>query len=452
MPLLYNFRGIANKDLTPDLTIRIGNVATRFFSKGSIAVGSDHRTSSPMLKYALIAGLLSGGYEVIDYGVIPTSVLAYLTKIRHGGGSIVTASHNPPEWNGIKFFNEEGIVFGPYEENTIKKEMHRNLKYVEWNNLQNISIDRNGIDLYLEKLIDTLDLGDRDLKIVVDAGGGVASLVVPKLLEKLGFKVVKVFCSLDPFFRFRSPEPRPENLSILSKTIRETGADVGFAYDGDADRIVVYDEKGEYVSGDLCMILLADKFVKEKSKIVVNITGLFGMKYIFGDKYHLIPEKWGQTFLQRKMKEENAVFGGEPDGHYMWPGFFQSYADAIFSTAKIVEILSNSRKSLSEMLSKYPEIHLIRVKSKPWFGSFLEIREEIISFMEREANIIYTDIDSHLLYSEGDTYGLTIRQSHWDKTVRIEIEVLNVKEGENIIRDAYNKLLKPKGIIIPNLD
>ena len=451
MTLLYNFRGIANENLTAELALKIGNAAAKFFPGKNIAIGSDHRVSSPMLKSALIAGLLSTGHEVTDYGIIPTPVLAYLTKIKHDGGSMVTASHNPPEWNGIKFFHEDGIVFGPREENEIKERIQKPLTYTNWNELGRVHVNNEGINLYLQDLFKWVEIGERKLKVVVDAGGGVASIIVPKMLKAMGFDVVEIYCELDPLFKGRPSEPRPENLAKLSETIKKTGADIGFAYDGDADRIVVYNERGEYVSGDLCMILLADKFVKRGSKIVVNITSFFGMRYILGDKYHIIPEKWGQTFIQRRMKKENAIFGGEPDGHYMWPGFFQSYADAIFSTAKIVEILSNTKKSFSEILSEYPSLHLIRVKSKPWEGSFPQIREDIISFMEKKTDIIYTDIDTHLLYSETDTYGLTIRQSHWDKTVRIEIEALNTKEAERIIKEAYS-ILKSKGIIIPSLE
>lgn len=454
MGLLYNFRGIAGEDLTPDIALKIGNLAADFFLRGNVAVGSDHRTSSPMLKSALIAGLISKGCEVVDYGLLPTPVVAYLTKVRHDGGSMITASHNPPEWNGIKFFNSEGLVFGPEEENEMKNRMSLPLEYESWEKISSVSIDRNGLYFYLKSLLDCINLGSKELKIVVDAGGGVGALAIPRLLEEMGFQVVKLNCTLDPFFKGRPPEPRPENLLILSRKIREENADLGFAYDGDCDRIVIYDDRGRYVPGNLGMIFLADQFVPKGSKIVVNVTGFFGMKHFFGGKYHLIPEKWGQTFLQRRMKEEESIFGGEPDGHYMWPGFFQSYADAIFSTAKVVEAISNIGEPLSEVLSRYPSLHLLRVKSKPWSGSFQAIRDKIIAFMERPpmSGQIYADIDSHLLYSETDTMGLTIRQSHWDRTVRIEIETLALDEAENVLEKAYLDVLKPEGVVIPDLE
>lgn len=451
MELLYNFRGVANRNLTPEIALKIGNTAAKLFSDTDIAIGSDHRTSSPMLKYALVAGLLSSGCKIIDYGILPTPVLAYLTKIKHSGGCMITASHNPPEWNGLKFFREDGIVFGPEEENKIKEEIIKVSTYVEWNELNGAHINNDGINIYLRDLFRRISLGERKLRVVVDAGGGVASTIVPKMLNSMGFEVIEVYCRLDPFFGYRSPEPRPENLTKLSEVIRQTNADVGFAYDGDSDRIVVYDERGDYVPGNLCMTFLADEFVKRKSRIVVNITAFFGMKYIFGNEYEIIPEKWGQTFIQRRMKSLGAVFGGEPDGHYMWPGFLQSYADAIFSTAKIVEALSNRKEALSKILSKYPKLCLLRFKSEPWDGSFLEIRDELISFMEKTSNKVYTNIDSHLLYSEGDTFGLTIRQSHWDKTVRIEVESMNLEEDKKLIWDVY-KILKSKGIRIKELE
>lgn len=452
MTILYNFRGVANEDLTAELALKIGNVAGGLFLSESVAIGSDHRKSSPMLKLALSAGLASVGCEIVDYGILPTPVLAYLTKSMHEGGCIVTASHNPPEWNGIKFFRKDGTVFGPEEENKIKEKISNPPSYTDWKILKDYSVCDQGIEYYLQDLLKLISLGDRKLKVVVDAGGGTATVIVPKMLQLLGFDVVDVFCELDPFFGFRSSEPRPENLTVLSSVIRDTRADIGFAYDGDADRIVVYNEKGEYVPGNMCMIFLADKFVKKGSRVVSNVSGYFGMRYILGNKYHFIPEKWGQTFLQTRMKKENAVFGGEPDGHYMWPGFFQSYADAIFSTAKMVEALSNTETSLSEILNNYPKLYLIRTKSKPWDGSFVKAREDIISFLERVSDKIFTELDSHLLYCEGDDYGLTIRQSHWDGTVRIEIETVNADSGKNIIREVYHKLLSPKGVEIPNLE
>lgn len=452
MGILYNFRGVANEDLTPELALRIGNIAGSLFLSESVAVGSDHRKSSPMLKWALSAGLASVGCEITDYGILPTPVLAYLTKSRHKGGCIVTASHNPPEWNGIKLFGEDGTVFGPEEENKIKEETSNPSSYTNWRRLKECSLCDKGVDDYLRNLLDLVSFGDRKLKVVVDAGGGTASVVVPKMLRLMGFDVVELFCELDPFFRFRPSEPRPENLTTLSKVIRDEEADIGFAYDGDTDRIVVCDEKGECVPGNICMIFLADKFVRKGSRIVSNIGGYFSMRYVLGDKYCLIPEKLGQTFIQARMKKENAVFGGEPDGHYMWPGFFQSYADAIFSTAKMVEALSNEEASLSEILNSYPQVFLVRTKSKPWRGSFTKAREEIISFLECISSNIYTDLDSHTLYCEGDEYGLMIRQSHWDETVRIEIETVNQEEGKSLVREVYHRLLNPKGVEIPNLE
>ncbi|RJS85703.1 hypothetical protein CW702_00750 [Candidatus Bathyarchaeota archaeon] len=450
MRLLYNFRGVAGEELTPDLALRIGNLAADILD-GDVAVGSDHRTSSPMLKAALTAGLLSKGLEVTDYGVLPTPVLAYLVKEKHGGGAMVTASHNPPEWNGIKFFDADGLVFGPEEENYVRDRIDETLRFEEWRKLASLSINFQGKIFYEERVLEQVNIGSRELRIVVDAGGGVGALLVPDILERMGFNVVKLYCDLDPFFSGRPPEPRPENLNALSSTIREVGADVGFAYDGDCDRVVIYDERGRYVPGNLGMIYLADNFVPDGSKIVVNVTGFFGMRKVFDGRYRLIPEKWGQTFLQKRMKLEGSIFGGEPDGHYMWPGLFQSYADAIFSTVKFVEAMSNTKEKLSEALSKYPPLKLLRVKSEPWDGSFIEMRDDIISFMEKISDSVYTEIDTHLLYAESDMFGLTVRQSHWDKTVRVEVEAMSTLEANRIIHEIYDRLLRPRGIRIPSL-
>ncbi|RLE73836.1 MAG: hypothetical protein DRJ56_08550 [Thermoprotei archaeon] len=449
--LLYNFRGVANRDLTPDLALRIGRAAADLFSRADVAVACDFRTSSPMLKSALVAGLLSGGCSVTDYGVLPTPVLAYLTKVRHGGGAMVTASHNPPEWNGIKLFREDGTVFGPEEEGRIREAVEGQLSYADWRELRGVEACGEGVDIYLRDVVERVELGGRRLKVVVDAGGGIASVVVPRMLREMGCEVVELFCEPDPLFKGRDPEPRPECLGELARAVRESGADVGFAYDGDADRIVVYDERGEYVPGNLCMIFLADTFVEDGSTLVVNVGALFGARLALGGRFRIVAERWGQTFIQRRMREVGAAFGGEPDGHYMWPGFLQSYADAIFSTAKVVEALSKADKPLSELLSEYPSLHLVRVKSEPWSGSLPDIRNEILAFMEERADVVRGDIDTHILYAETDTYGLTVRQSHWDRTVRIEVEALDLEEAWRVVREAY-EVLRPKGVVVPELE
>ncbi|MBZ5516839.1 MAG: phosphoglucosamine mutase, partial [Acidobacteriia bacterium] len=238
-------RGLALTEITPDLACSVG-MALGSLVSGSIAVGMDTRTSSPLLKDALVSGVLSSGTDVYNVGMMPTPTLGFaIRSLKASAGVMITASHNPPEYNGIKVFDSEGCAYS--DEHSIERVVEEGqFKKASWDAIgtyESVDVENE----YVDFLTHNLNLEKK--KVVIDAGGGAASLVAPVVLGSLGCDVVAINCTPTGFFP-RGLEPTRENLSLLAQTVADTGADLGIALDGDADRTSIVDEHGEYVTYD----------------------------------------------------------------------------------------------------------------------------------------------------------------------------------------------------------
>ncbi|NPV53394.1 MAG: phosphomannomutase/phosphoglucomutase [Firmicutes bacterium] len=355
----YDIRGVAERDLTSDVVYTLGQAIGTFLQNAGekeAIVGRDNRISSPRLRDALVDGITSTGCNVLDIGVVITPAF-YYARILYGinGGAMITASHNPPEFNGFK------VAFGP---GTLYGEQIQDLrKLAESGDFARDGRGRVSTagprDAYISMLAGKIQLGPRRLKVAVDCGNGTASFFAGDLMHKLGCDVIPLYCESDPGFPNHFPDPvRPQNLGALIDAVRSQGADLGVAYDGDGDRIGVVDEKGDIIWGDRLMVLFwreilpkhpgATAIIEVKcSQALVEEVERLGGKPMF--------YRTGHSLIKAKMREIGAVFTGEMSGHMFFADEYYGFDDALYASARLLRILSNTDATLSELLGDVPK-------------------------------------------------------------------------------------------------
>jgi len=363
----FGVRRTANDVLTPEFATRLAACyGTQI--KGTVAVGGDTRTTSPMLMQAVIAGLLSSGCDVVDLGILPTPGVQYAVRKYYDGGVMITASHNPPKYNGIKFLDEDGIGIPDDMELAIEKlyfdEEPDRVPYYE---MGEISHNDQIIDEYIDEAISKVDveaIRDANLKVVVDCGSGAGCYTAPYLIRKLGCDVTTLNSQADGFFPGRDPEPIEENLGELITVVKELNADIGLAHDGDADRTICIDEKGNFVLGDKTFSLVEKQMLKENNGgTIVTTVATSQAIYDIAEEYNgkVIATAVGDLLVARKLKDENGLFGGEENGGLIFPDFVYG-RDAVMTVAKILEIVAKEKKPISELVSELPVYYASKMK------------------------------------------------------------------------------------------
>jgi len=354
----FGVRRRANEVLTPEFASKLA-AAYGTLVKGQVAVGGDTRTSTPMIKHAVLSGLLSSGCHVIDLGILPTPTVQYAVRNYYDGGVIITASHNPPHDNGIKFVDADGIgIPDDMEEKIEDMFFDENPDRVPWDEISEVETS-DIIDEYIENVINRVDadaIKDAGLKVVVDCGSGAACFTTPYLLRKLGCQVTTMNCQPDGFFPGRNPEPTEDNLQDLINAVKNLGADLGIAHDGDADRTICIDENGAFVFGDKTFALVEKYMLKEnKGGLIVTTVATSQAIYDIAEEYggEVIATRVGDLLVARALKENDGLFGGEENGGLIFPDFVYG-RDAALSTAKIVEIMAKEKKPLSKLIDELP--------------------------------------------------------------------------------------------------
>ena len=365
-------RGVVNKDMNCDLALGIGKawgtLIKRTIQKPKVAIGTDARLSNDMLKNAISAGLLATGCDVTDVGVVPTPTLQYTVREKgFDSGVIITASHNPPYFNGIKGVAGDGTEFTKDVEDEIEKIFfEKKFLLSDWKNVGKISFWNGSIDLYIEGILKTVNVNkikSKKFHVVLDCGNGAGSFVAPKLLEKLGCKTTYLFCEPDGTFPGHNSEPLPENLTVLIKKVPEVKADIGVVQDGDADRAIFIDEKGTYIWGDKTLALGAKYATKENGGIAVTpvTTSSCFDDVVLKNNGSVIHTAVGSPIVARVMIKEKAVFGGEENGGLIFPEM-QYCRDSAMSIAKILEIMTKENKKLSELIDEIPKYEVYKTK------------------------------------------------------------------------------------------
>jgi len=363
-------RGLVNKELTPETAIKIAAATGTFFKSGRLLVGYDARTSGPMLAKAAISGLNAAGCDVFLAGMAPTPTLQYaVKKHKMNGGVIITASHNPPEYNGIKVIWNDGIEISREQEIQIENTFFDDrIHYARWDKIGTIRDLPGVIEDYLEaikKQVNAERIAKKQYHVVVDAANSVGSLAAPRLLRQLGCKVTTINANIDGTFPGRLPEPRPENLGELAMTVKAVDADLGVAFDGDADRSVFVDENGDIHWGDKTFALVEKHFLKENAgeKVVTPVSSSTLVKDI-ADACggEIVWTKVGSVTVSQTMKKLHAKLGGEENGGIFY-GPHQPVRDGAMSTALILDIMAKTGKKLSKLIGELPKYFIEKAKT-----------------------------------------------------------------------------------------
>ena len=363
----FGVRRTANDVLTPEFASRLA-ACYGTLVKGTVAVGGDTRTSTLMLKQAVTAGLLSSGCDVVDLGILPTPGVQYAVRKYYDGGVMITASHNPPQYNGLKFLDEDGI--GIPDEMDIEIErlyFDAEPDRVEFHEIGQLYQNNEVIDEYVDEAVSKVDVDairEANLKVVVDCGSGAGCFTAPYLIRKLGCDVTTLNSQPDGFFPGRNPEPIEENLQELIHVVKELNADIGLAHDGDADRTICIDENGSFVLGDKTFTLVEKQMLKENNGgTIVTTVATSQAIYDVAEEYNgeVIATAVGDLLVARKLKDENGLFGGEENGGLIFPDFVYG-RDAVMTVAKILEIVAKEKKPLSELVAELPVYYASKTK------------------------------------------------------------------------------------------
>jgi phosphomannomutase / phosphoglucomutase len=392
----YDIRGLVDKDLTADVAEKLGlglGTLVRRAGGRSVVVGRDCRESSTRFREALARGVTSTGIDVYDLGIIPTP-LSYFgaNTLPVDGLAMITGSHNPPEYNGFKLGVGKTTMHG-----TEIQELRALIEKGQFESGRGKIRDFDIITPYSHFVRQTISVGRKGMKIVVDAGNGVGGHVAVPLFQSMGFDVVPLFCEMDARFPNHHPDPTVvENMQDLIREVKKQGATVGIAYDGDADRLGVVNDRGEILWGDQVLILLAREVLKEApgAAIIGEVKcSLTLYEDVARRGGRAIMWKAGHSLIKAKMKEEGALLAGEMSGHIFFKHRYFGFDDGIYSSARLLEILTRGDQKISELLADVPKTFAtpeIRVDC-PEEVKFSLVRRAVKYFRDRKYEIVDVD-------------------------------------------------------------
>jgi phosphomannomutase/phosphoglucomutase len=452
----YDIRGVYNVDYDKDfakelafaLSVFIRKKLNKLNQKLTISIGQDARLSGTEIAPIFKEAFLSSGFDVYDLQIVPTPLVYFSSfHLKTDASVSITGSHNPPEYNGFKISVETSTLHG-----SDIQEIKKILKNKEYEpilkNLSNLKGELKKIDIiepYINDVKNRVKI-NKKLKVVLDAGNGTAGVVAPKLIRSLGFDVVELYCDLDGTFPNHHPDPTElHNLKDIQNRVLKEKADLGIAYDGDADRIGVVDENAKPIYGDELMVLFSREILKRKpgAKILSEVkcsTRLY--EDIKKNGGIGIMWKTGHSLIKAKMKEEKAELAGEMSGHIFFQDRYYGYDDAIYASVRLLEILSNSNQTISQMLSDLPKVvntPEIRVDCPD------EIKFEVVKKVKEKLSQNYTIIDIDGVRIETKDGWALLRASNTQPVIVMRFEAFDenkLKELRQIIENAFNESKK----------
>ncbi|MFA6601169.1 MAG: phosphomannomutase/phosphoglucomutase [Candidatus Omnitrophota bacterium] len=439
----YDIRGLADTELTDEVMFAVGRAfgsKLRREGKKKVSLGYDLRKSSVRLFKALAGGLVASGMDVYELGLVPTPVVYFsVSHLGLDGGMCITGSHNPPEYNGLKLHLSDRPFYGK-EIQELRQMIDAGDFVSEKGSLREQAI----LEAYKADVLSRMS-AQRSLKVVVDAGHGMAGLTAPELFKKLGHDVTELYTNLDSNFPDHHPDPSvPHNLEDLQKKVLETRADLGIAFDGDADRIGVVDEKGQIIAGDQILLLYARAILERKPGAVI-IGDVKCSKTIYDDiaKHGGKPIMWktGHSLIKAKMKETHAELAGEMSGHMFFKDRWFGFDDAVYAACRMLEIAAENKRPLSTLLEDVPKTVStpeIRVDC-PDNKKFDVVRKAVESFKK---NYRVVDIDgARVEFPDG--WGL-VRASNTQPVLVMRFEAVSAARlGE--IRKIVEDQIKSSG-------
>jgi len=436
-------RGIPGEDLTLDFISDISQAIGTFLEKGPILVGHDTRNSSPTISEGLAAGLMSVGLEVGEAGLLPTPALQYSVRnMEYNGGVMITASHNPAKYNGIKVSGADGIDVDRDEERIIEQIFHsKKFNLADWKTAGTSFQETKAIRSYINGIIKQVDedlISGRNFKIIVDSGNGAQGVAAPYLLEKLNCRPITLNAQADGDFPGRGAEPTPEVLNDLSEAVKVYGADLGVAYDGDGDRSLFCDEKGIVHWGDRTAALLVDYILKINPGATI-VTGISASKVIDDivekHKGKIVKTKVGSVDVSNTMIEKDALFGLEENGGCFYAPHIP-VRDGAMTTALILEVLAKENRGFSEILEELPSYFQRKTKFECAKENVSSVMEEIQSRVKGKIETI----DGLKIWEDENSWVL-LRPSGTEPIIRVFAESDEPKKLNRII-EGYSKIVK----------
>jgi phosphomannomutase / phosphoglucomutase len=444
----YDIRGVVGRDLTPAVAHELGRgyaVYLRQQGGRKVTLGYDARPSSVGFRDAMAAGMVESGLDVVDVGLVPTPVLYFsLFHLQVDGGVMITGSHNPPEFNGFKLGVGRSTIFG--EQILEVRDIIARQAFVQG---AGTLAHQDVLPAYLQTVKERVGPFARRLRVVVDAGNGTGAMTGCQLLETLGAEVIPLYCEVDGTFPNHHPDPTvPRYLQDLVRTVLETKAEVGIAYDGDADRIGVVDEVGRIIWGDQLMIIFAREILAHQpgASIVFEVKCSQSLPDEIS-KAGGRPVMWktGHSLIKQKMKELNAPLAGEMSGHLFFADEYFGYDDAVYASCRLVRLLSRSQQKVGEMLANVPKTYSTpetRLEC-PDDLKFQVVAEVAAYFRERYKTI---EVDGvRVLF--GDGWGL-VRASNTQPVLVVRFEAQTPERLTEISDEVLGRLAQYPFVVI----
>lgn len=437
-------RGIYGKDLTNDLVIDLTYAIATYFGNGPIVVGYDGRRSSPAVAKMVRSTLNSAGLDVGNAGLVPTPCLQYAAKSgSYNGGIMITASHNPPEYNGIKPAASDGVEISREDELKVE-DIYYERRFATTAGHGREYPDENMIPSYVEKvlsLVDSEKIRSRRFTVAMDVGNGAQAVCAPTIAQRLGCKVIVVNGNIDPDFSGRGSEPTPDNLGVLSEAVRSGKADFGVAFDGDGDRSIFCDDNGSIYWGDITGAILAENLLAQKhpgAEIVcpVNTSMVLG-KVAEKVGLNVIYTKVGSVEVSREMVNRNAPLGLEENGGFMY-GPLNEVRDGAMTTALVLDMLASAGGSFSGLVDKLPRT--FKIKTKFSLNSREAVGKVIKACVDHGSPKKIETMDGAKIWIDDETW-LMVRPSGTEPLIRMYAESTDKSLLDSKVEE-YSRIVK----------
>ncbi len=441
-------RGVVNKGLTIETALKLGMAIGSWLGPGArVLIGRDVRAGGDAIMHAVIAGLEATGATVYIAGYTPTPALQYAVR-KHGfdAGVMVTASHNPPEYNGIKVIASDGIEVPREAEKEIEDIFFsEKWRLASWKSLVHDAKPWPGVvEEYVNAIVSMIDadiIKRRGYRVLVDAANSVGALATPHVLQRLGVKVYTLNGDLNPLFPGREPEPTPETLREAAKTVQSLNLDLGIGHDGDADRAIIVDEKGEVWWGDRSGTLLAAYVAENHPELPRRVfTGVSSSILVeeYLSKFN-IEVRWtpvGSVVISRTLVKEGGIAGFEENGGYMHP-LHQPVRDGAMTAALFLEMMAREKARASELFSRLPRYYPVKTKVPMDRSTALKVLEEV---KKRYAGYRMVTIDGVKVF--GDGWWFLVRPSGTEPVLRIMVEARDRGTAERIANELKQLALE----------
>ena len=443
---LFGTSGIRMKNLNPEIAYKIGFAVSQIAK--NIVIGRDTRTTGGLIKNALITGLLNGGADITTIGIVPTPTLGFSAR-NYDIGIMITASHNPPEYNGIKLFNKDGTAFRPEQEKQIEEIVfNKDFKRADWNCVGSVWKDETAIKKYMDFILERVHINE-NFNVVVDCANSAGCVASPYLFTDVGAHVISVNSHIDGRFVGRMPEPNEKNLYETMKMIKglnenkdkESGRYIGIAHDGDADRMIAIDEKGRLTDFDKLLAVFSRYIVEKTNKktIITTVDASMSIdEYLKDLDVKVIRTKVGDVAVSDALNKYDAIFGGEPSGTWIHKDIHLT-PDGILSGLRILEMMEFYDKELYELIDDVPSYINLREKIPCPDDKKMDVMNYVIENGEKIYGVIPETIDG-ARFSLDDGWVL-IRPSGTEPYIRVRVEAKDYTVAKELLEKGI-KLIK----------